>query len=145
MKKMKLVILGIIMLIIIMCIFIYNRKPLNNIYTSDINEIFIYYYNPDPVVGYYVDKEKDISDILKILKSIILKDKRDVELKEVDYTIYINLKNRDSISIGLLPDNKIVIGNEIYSTDKDYHNKMDRIMKGLSVKYKNILNNLWHN
>lgn len=137
----KFLTLGLMILAVaLITFFTLKMRPLMFIHVSDVEEVFIYKNIVDPREGFYVNEKKDISFILKKLKSMNLDRHKDIELEDVNYTIYINLKKGDNISIGILPDKMIIIGSKFYTTDKDYNNDFNEIIYELSRKYNNIIN-----
>lgn len=90
MKRYKRILtLGLVILAFAMITFVtVKMTPLMFIHLSDVEEVFIYKNNIDPREGFYVNEKQDISSILKKLKSMNLNRHKDIELQNVNYTIY---------------------------------------------------------
>ena len=140
--KKRLIILALFILLFGSLVFIgFRRKPLAFITYPFVNELFLNKNNLASREGYYISEKEDVLEILRILRSMKTYKRKDIELKEVNYTIYINLINGATISIGILPDEMIIIGNKFYKTDTDYSISFDELIIDISRKYNNIIIN----
>jgi len=139
----KIFLLGFFILIFALIpLLAFKLRPLIFLNNFIVDEIFIYKNDAEPRVGFYIGKDgaEDFASITKTLKSIKTGRRFKSDSYKVNYTIYINLKNGDNIAVGILPDNGVIIGSKLYTTDKDYNGDFNEIISDLSIRYKNILN-----
>lgn len=108
-------------------------NPLNSIDSSEIKEITIY----NPAVGFVITEQGDIKTLVKLLKSMELKKKKDKHLEGFAFLITITLANKNTISMGILSGD-IAIDSQHYSPDKDYCDSIRAVFNKLSEKYQLI-------
>ena len=137
-NHIKIIISGGLCVLIFFALFIlyYRQTTLKGVSTSEVDVIYISNTNE----GYAINKSEDINEMLYVLKNMNLRktDKFDInESNELYYSIYINLKDKSTITIGIFPQG-IAIDDIYYLFDLESYHEVDKLYNKLYNNYPKL-------
>jgi hypothetical protein len=137
-NHIKIIISGGLCVLIFFAFFIlyYRQTALKGVSTSEVDVIYISNTNE----GYAINKSEDIKEMLYVLKNMNLRktDKFDInESNELYYSIYINLKDKSTITIGIFPQG-IAIDDIYYLFDLESYHEVDKLYNKLYNNYPKL-------